>query len=322
MTSPENPFVALSVERLLSTLRARDLLQELQRSLGSGTGTASARVLPPYDAAGVGQAASDIHALHAALVETAASAASSASASATPHDSNNDSDDSEGEGEGALPAAVRLAAVVQRAAIEHERACVLAYLRTRLAEVERLRWELSSATLPAAVAAGTTSTSSTGGSDTAPPRLSELERSYYTAYSRLLSRFMARIAEGGAGGNKEKEKDGEEGGDEGEEEDDEEEEEEDEGALEDALLDINGDLLGFPPRPVQTGGATGGLGGAGAGLADGLFVQVRGTGDPAAREEVLTRDGPISLARDAVQWVRLDSTVHALLKQGRLVHFQ
>ena len=100
------------------------------------------------------------------------------------------------------------------------------------------------------------------------------------------------------------------------------EEEEDEGALEDALLDINGDLLGFPPRPVQTGGATGGLGGAGAGLADGLFVQVRGTGDPAAREEVLTRDGPISLARDAVQWVRLDSTVHALLKQGRLVHFQ
>lgn len=320
MASPESPFVALSVERLLGTLRARDLLHELQRSLGSGTGTASARVLPPYDAAGVSQTVSDIHALHAALVEATAAAAAPASGAAPSRDrSNDDGDDEEeegeeeGEGEVGGRAAVRMAAMVQRAAIEHERACVLAYLRTRLAEIERLRWELSSATLPAAIAAGTTASSSSGTS-TAPPRLSELERSYYTAYSRLLSRFMARLAGPDAGAD-------------GGEDDEEDDEDEDEGALEDALLDINGDLLGFPPRPVQTAAATGAgaggaRGGAGAALADGLFVQVRGTGDPAAREEVLTRDGAISLARDAVQWVRLDSTVHALLKQGRLVHYQ
>ena len=328
MASAESPFVALSVERLLGTLRARDLLHELQRSLGSGAGTASARVLPPYDAAGVGQTVSDIHALHAALVETTAAAAAAAAASAAraPRTNNGSDDDDDDDDDDESRAAVRMAAMVQRAAIEHERACVLAYLRTRLAEIERLRWELSSATLPAAVAAGTTTASSGGaGSSTAPPRLSELERSYYTAYSRLLSRFMARIA--GPPAHTETQGSEQEGGGAEDEEDETEEEDDDEGALEDALLDINGDLLGFPPRPVQTAAATGagaggGRGGAGAALSDGLFVQVRGTGDPAAREEVLTRDGAISLARDAVQWVRLDSTVHALLKQGRLVHYQ
>ena len=107
-------------------------------------------------------------------------------------------------------------------------------------------------------------------------------------------------------GRLEQDDDDEEGGEDEEEEED----------IEDRLLDINGDLLAFPPRPAQSAP------GSSAAQADGLFVQVRGTADPAAHEEVLTRDGPISLSRDSVQWVRLDSTVHALLKQGRLVHFQ
>ena len=61
---------------------------------------------------------------------------------------------------------------------------------------------------------------------------------------------------------------------------------------------------------------------SGTAQSDGLFIQVRGTADPAAHEEVITQDGSISLSRDSVQLVRLDSTVHALLKQGKLEHFQ
>ena len=61
-----------NIEQLLRSLKARELLEELQRSLGSGNSIASARVLPPFDAVCVSQTASCIHAMQKGIIETSA----------------------------------------------------------------------------------------------------------------------------------------------------------------------------------------------------------------------------------------------------------
>ena len=119
-------------------------------------------------------------------------------------------------------------------------------------------------------------------------RLSAVEKAHYKRYAMLLGKYFEEIAK----------------------EEEEEEEEEVEG------LDISVDLgidLRHPPLPGRSGSK-------GDGIDDGLFMSVRGAGGQG--EVSTTTGGTVSLSSNTVQWVRKDSTVTALLKQGKVSQFK